>query len=167
MVQHKILMVQTVIALDDSGNIYVADTGNHRIRKITPSGVVTTIAGDGTAGFADANGTSAKFNNPAGVTVDSDSNIYVTDEGNNRIRKITPSGVVTTIAGDGTAGFADANGTSAKFNSPHGIAVDSSKNLYVTDRGNHSVRKISTDSQVTTIAGDGTAGFFRCKWYIC
>ena len=106
------------IALDASGNLYVADDINHRIRKITPTGTVTTIAGS-TLGSDDGDGINAKFNNPRGVTLDAAGNIYVADAGNHRIRKITPTGTVSTIAGS-TVGVTEGIGTAAKFNTPAG-----------------------------------------------
>ncbi|VDA99754.1 hypothetical protein S1OALGB6SA_827, partial [Olavius algarvensis spirochete endosymbiont] len=116
---------------------YVADTNNHRIRKITPAGVATTLAGS-TRGFADGAGTKAWFDEPIGVAVDSSGNVYVADSYNHRIRKITPADrVVSTIAGSGTADSADGTGTAAKFHSPIGVAVDSSGNVYVADSNNH------------------------------
>ena len=130
------------ITIDSSGNFYVADDMNHRIRKITPSGLVTTIAGSG-AGFADGQGTAAKFHFPYGMTIDSADNLYVVDLYNSRIRKITPSGLVTTIAGNGIWGFADGQGTETQFTRPEGITIDSSGNLYVTDTRNHRIRKIT------------------------
>ena len=125
------------------GNVYVADQVNHRIRKITPAGVVSTLAGTGTRGFADGAGTKAWFDEPIGVAVDSSGNVYVADSYNHRIRKITPADrVVSTIAGSGTADSADGTGTAAKFHSPIGVAVDSSGNVYVADSNNHRIRKI-------------------------
>jgi len=123
------------VAVDSSGILYVADTLNHRIREITPGGVVTTIAGDGTE---------AQFNGPIGVAMVSSGNLYVADTDNHRIRKITPGGKVITIAGDGTA---------ATFNKPSGVAVDSSGILYVADKGNNRIRKITSTGVVTTLAG--------------
>ncbi len=166
------------VAVDGSNNVYVADTLNHRIRKITSNGVVTTLAGGGTTGTPcpgttvttatcrDGAGTSAQFNSPTGVAVDKSGNVYVADRDNHRIRKITSTGVVSTLAGtgikdDGTAGgdFRDGVGTSAQFNSPTGVAVvDKSGNVYVADRDNHRIRKITSNGVVTTLAGTGTQG---------
>jgi hypothetical protein len=147
------------IAVDFIGNMYVADTTNHRIRKITTTGVVTTLAGKGIGTYLDATGTNAGFWNPFGVTVDSAGNVYVGDQSNNRIRKITSAGVVTTFAGSGTATYLDATGTSAGFNNPRGIILDSLGNMYVCDQTNHRIRKITSAGVVTTFAGSGTATY--------
>jgi len=132
------------VALDSSGNLYVADTDGHRIRKITSEGVVTTIAGS-SQGDKEGTGTEARFRNPRGVVVDTSGDndlIYVADYGNHRIRKITSEGVVTTLAGS-TAGFADGTGTAAQFYYPNDVDVDSSSGiLYVADTDNHRIRKI-------------------------
>jgi len=145
------------VAVDSSGNVYVADANNHLIRKITPAGVVSTFAGTGTEGHADGTGTEAQFHGPLGVAVDSSGNVYVADADNNRIRKITPAGVVSTFAGTGTEGFADGTATTAQFYHPSGVAVDSSGNVYVADSGNHRIRKITPAGVVSTLAGSGTA----------
>ena len=145
------------VAVDSSGNLYVADTDGHRIRKITSTGVVTTLAGTGTAGHHDGTGTATRFNFPHGVAVDSSGILYVVDTDNHRIRKITSTGKVTTLAGTGTAGHHDGTGTATQFNFPHGVAVDSSGILYVADTDNHRIRKISSAGVVTTLAGTGTA----------
>ncbi len=147
------------VAIDNNGNIIVADYFNNRIRKIDTSGNVTTIAGDGTGGFTDGVGTAAKFNGPTGVAIDSSGNIIVSDYYNHRIRKIDTSGNVTTIVGNGTASFADGNSTTAKFKYPKGVTVDSDGNIIVADQDNHRIRKIDTNGNVTTIAGNGTADF--------
>ena len=146
------------LAVDKGGNIYVADKLNHSIRKVTPDGVVDTIAGSGKPDFADGEGGGARFNLPHGVAVDDSGNVYVADSGNNRIRKITASGNVTTLAGSGIEGNADGLGKEASFNHPNSVAIDGSGNVYVADRLNHSIRKISPSGTVTTLAGSGIEG---------
>ncbi len=144
-----------------SGALYVADTGNHTIRKVTTGGITTTFAGlAGSAGSTDAFGPSARFQSPAGLAADSAGNLYVADTGNHVIRKISPSGAVTTLAGGaGLAGSTNATGASARFNSPRGLAVDSSGNVFVADTGNHVIRKITSAGVATTWAGlAGTPG---------
>lgn len=144
------------MAIDATGNVYVADLGNNVIRKITPGGVVSTFAGSGTAGFTNATGTAATFNNPSGVAVDLAGNVYVADYGNNAIRKITSAGVVTTLAGFKSGGFVNATGTAAGFKHPNAIAVDATGNVYVADQGNSAIRKITAAGAVTTVAGGPT-----------
>src|SRR5437667_73792 len=114
------------VAVDSAGNIYVADYGNHTIRKVTPAGVVTTLAGvAGSSGSADGTGSDARFNGPLGVAMDSADNVYVADSGNNTIRKVTPTGVVTTLAGlAGNLGSTDGTGSAAQFYFPAGVALD-------------------------------------------
>ncbi|WP_410210311.1 hypothetical protein [Aquirhabdus sp.] len=150
----------TGVAVDSAGNVYVADSGNNTIRKITSSGAVTTLAGTaGKQGNFDSTGAAAQFYNPHGIAVDQSSNVYVADTSNSSIRKISPTGVVTTIAGMignlGMAGSTDGFGFNAEFFQPTGIAVDKSGNVYVADSENSTIRKIS-GNQVTTFAG--TAG---------
>jgi len=132
------------VAIDAAGNVYVADTQNNRIRKITPTGEVATLAGGGgSQSFADGTGAAARFNNPRSVAVDAAGYVYVADTQNHRIRKITPAGAVTTLAGSGMNGFADGTGTAAQLNGPYGVAVDSAGNIYVADMGNNRIRKIT------------------------
>jgi sugar lactone lactonase YvrE len=131
------------IAIDGSGNLYVADARNNKIRKITSAGIVTTFAGSGSPGAADGTGTAATLNYPTGIAIDTAGNLYVADNSNNEIRMITPSGVVTTIAGSTKSGDTDGTGTAAVFEYPYGIAIDKSGNIYVTDQGNDKVRKIT------------------------
>lgn len=148
----------TGLALDASGNLYVADTQNHLIRKITPSGAVTTVAGVALSpGFVDGPANSARFYGPRGIAVAGDGSIYVADSANNKVRKIFGT-LVTTLAGNG-AGSADGTGTGALFSQPDSIAIDSSGTLFVSDMGNYTIRKITTQRVVTTLAGTaGTAG---------
>jgi sugar lactone lactonase YvrE len=150
--------VPTGIAVDSVGNIYVSEQNNNRIRRITTAGVVSTLAGSGTGQFADGSGAAASFWFPYGVAVDSAGNVYVADTDNHRIRKITPGGVVTTLAGSGTGQFADGTGSAASFFYPHGIAVDSAGIVYVSDKLNHRIRRITSAGVVTTLAGSATAG---------
>ena len=131
------------VAVDTAGNVYVADNSNHRIRKITSAGVVTTLAGTGTPGYHDDPvGTLAQFANPSGVAVDTAGNVYVADTSNRRIRKITAAGVVTTIAGS-TSGYLDGIGTAAQFTNLYGVAIDIAGNVYVADYNNHRIRQIN------------------------
>ena len=142
-------------AVDRNNNVYVADQSNSTIRKITPTGTVTTLAGSpGQFSSADGVGSAARFNNPSSLAVDASGNVYVTDNGNSTIRKITPTGTVTTFAGvAGSTGSTDGTGSGARFNHPHGIAVDGSGNLYVSDDNNFIIRKITPSAVVTTLAG--------------
>jgi serine/threonine protein kinase, bacterial len=149
------------LAVDVSGNIYVADNGNNLIRKITPAGIVSTIAGNGQPSFADGSGSAASFNSPFGIAVDAAGNIYVADSGNNRIRKITPAGAVSTFAGNGVKGANDATGAAATFNTPSGVAIDAAGNVYVADENNNLIRKITPAAVVTTIASKRIKGVFK------
>lgn len=146
------------IAIDSYNNIYITDTSNHIIRRITPDGVVSTFAGTtGVSGTDDGNGSAAEFNSPHGITVDSSNNIYIADYGNHTIRKITIDGDVTTIAGTaGTNGHSDNTGTDALFRDPVGIVADTNGNLFVTEFRGKVVRKLTPGAggyEVTTIAG--------------
>jgi len=145
------------VAVDSGGYVYVADSGNNMIRKITPAGVVTTFAGTGERGSANGPGASASFSDLGCLTVDSSGNIYVTDH--QLIRKITPDDVVTTLAGSGAQGATNGPGSEASFNLPDGIAVDSFGIVYVADTYNNMIRKITPDGVVSTIAGTGSYGF--------
>jgi sugar lactone lactonase YvrE len=161
------------IAVDDRGNVFVADTASHTIRKITPSGIVSTLAGNaGIGGSADGTGGAARFSFPRGIAVDAQGNVYVADTMNRTIRKITPAGVVTTLAGSpGLDGNADGTGAAARFNRPRGIAVDRNGTIYVADTNNHIIRKITAAGLVTTLAGspglhgdaDGTGSAARFR----
>ena len=144
------------VAVDGAGNVYVADSGNCTIRKVTAAGVVTTLAGlAGPGGWQDGTGGAARFSNPGGVAVDSAGNVYVADKGNNSIRKVTAAGVVTTLAGSAEDfyGSVDGTGSAARFNYPCGVVVDSAGNVYVADSGNCTIRKVTAAGVVTTLAG--------------
>jgi sugar lactone lactonase YvrE len=159
------------LALDVAGNLYVADTSNQTIRKITPAGAVSTLAGTaGQSGAADGNGSAAKFNFPQGIAVDPSGVVYVADTANDTIRKITPAGMVTTLAGSAAhPGTADGTGAAAAFNLPMGLVTDPAGNLYVADSSGNTVRKVTPAGVVTTLAGtagqhgfmDGTGGAAR------
>src|SRR4051794_40157834 len=147
------------VVIADDGAIYVADAGeSNRIRKISADGNVTTLAG-GSEGFADGVGTSASFNTPSALALGPDGNLYVADTGNNRIRKITPTGQVSTVAGDGTAGYVDGPAAQAQFNGPVGLAISPGDDIYVADTYNDVIRMITKEGEVTTIAGGGTPGY--------
>jgi serine/threonine protein kinase len=143
------------IAVDGMGNVYVADTGNNTIREISPSGIVSTLAGlAGRPGSEDGIGSTARFRNPWSVAVDSKNNVFVADMSNDTIRKIAPGGAVTTLAGQpGKSGSADGTGSGALFNDPFAVAVDNGENVYVSDTGNNTIRKITSSGVVTTLAG--------------
>ena len=143
-------------AVDSAGNVFVADTANHAIRKITPAGDVTTFAGrPGTPGFANGTGTSALFNEPAGIAIDGNGNLYVADRQNHVVRRISPAAVASTYAGvSGSPGTNDSTSpTLARFNLPGSVAVDSTGRVFVADTGNHTIRRISAVGEVTTLAG--------------
>ena len=144
---------------DAQGNLYIADGGNHKIRKVTPAGVMTTFAGSNTPGNADGTGTAATFDNPLILAIDAQGNLFVGDNGGLRIRKITSGGVVTTIAGNGTAGLVDGMGIAAQVDNMGGIAADPEGNVYFTQQNFHGIRKISTAGMVNTFVGSSTPGF--------
>jgi len=165
------------VAVDGSGNVYVADQYNHTIRKVTPAGVVTTLAGlAGSSGSIDGTGSAARFAYPRGVAVDSSGNVFVTDTNNDTIRKVTPGGVVTTLAGSvNSPGSSDGTGSAARFYAPSGLAVDGSGNVYVTDADNYTIRKVTPGGVVSTLAGqvgspgssDGTGSAARFNFPFC
>ena len=151
------------VAVDGSGTIFIADTANHRIRKVDASGIITTVAGDGTAGYSGEGGpaVSASLNSPYAVALDSSGNLYIADLSNNRIRKVEPSGVISTVAGSGIAGSSGDNGpaVSASLNGPRGVAVDASGAVYIADSNNQRIRKVDAAGVITTIAGTGFRGY--------
>ncbi|MNL00045.1 Serine/threonine-protein kinase PknD [compost metagenome] len=148
----------TSFTVDATDTAFVADAQGHRIRKVTPAADVTTVAGNGTNTTTDGNGTAATFNTPISVAVDAAGNLYVLEYFGGVVRKITPSGDVTTLAGSSPRGFADGTGSAAKFGLGYNMAIDASGNLYVADSSNHRIRKITPTGVVTTLAGTGTPG---------
>jgi sugar lactone lactonase YvrE len=146
-----------------SGDIYIADSGNERIRRVDPSGTITTIAGTGVQGFSGDGGPAlaAQFDGPRGLAGDSAGNLYVADDNNHRIRRIDPSGIVTTFAGTGTAAFSGDGGPAqaAELNHPRGVAVGSRGNVFFADSMNHRVRMVDPEGVISTVAGCGRQGF--------
>ena len=158
------------VAVDGAGSLYIADLCNQRIRKVTLDGIITTVAGNGYHnGYANVGGysgdggpaASAELNDPIGVAVDGSGNLYIADQGNNRIRKVTPGGTITSVAGTGTAGYNGDNiaATNAELSYPQSVAVDGSGNLYIADYDNNRIRKVAPDGTITTVAGNGTYGY--------
>lgn len=139
------------LACDAAGNIYVADTGNHAIRKISPQGVVTTLAGTGVAGFRDGPGVQAQFNGPVGVAADASGNVYVADTYNDRIRVIRADGHVITLAGGEKPGYQDGPGSAARFDTPSALAVDALGNIWIADTRNNAIRKLTSGGEVSTL----------------
>jgi Bacterial Ig-like domain/Thrombospondin type 3 repeat len=147
------------VALDKAGNLYIADIDNHRIRIRRPSGFISTFAGSGVAGTADGPAAQAQFNQPYAIALDNAGNAYVVERNGHRVRKISPSGVVSTLAGSAGTGYVDGPGASAKFFFPCGVAVDASGLVYVADWANNRIRTITPAGIVSTLAGNGLAGF--------
>jgi uncharacterized repeat protein (TIGR01451 family) len=151
------------LAIDSAGNIYIADTGNNCVRRVYPNGTILTIAGTGAYGYSGDGGaaTSATFVNPAGIAVDTAGNVYVADSGNHAVRKISASGVITTIAGNGNPGYSGDGGVavSAELDNPTGVAVDSSRNVYVADMYNCVIREITASGEIVTFAGNRIPGY--------
>ncbi|MFH8751700.1 hypothetical protein ACH4GK_03830 [Streptomyces rimosus] len=151
------------VALDKNGNLYIAERSNHRVRKVTPQGIITTVAGNGQAGYVSDGGpaTATPLNGPSAVAVDEAGNLYIADIDNHRIRKVDPRGIITTVAGNGIAGYVSDGGpaTATQINTPTGVAVDLQGNLYIGEWGNHRVRKVDTRGIITTVAGNGQAGY--------
>ena len=160
---NALLNVPAGVAVDDSGNVYIADENNNRVRKINTAGIITTIAGTGSPGYS-GNGSAAiaaRLHNPVGVAVDGAGNIYVADMYNSAIRKINTSGIISTIAGNGTAGYTGDGGaaTSAQLFFPTSVFVDGAGNVYIGDNQNNVIRKVDNSGIITTIAGNATNGF--------
>jgi uncharacterized protein (TIGR03437 family) len=150
------------LALDNAGNLYIADSGNRRVRKVTSAGIISTVAGTGVQGFSGDGGpaTNAQLNTPASI-IFSAGNLYISDSSNQRIRRVSSDGTITTVAGNGVTGFSGDGGpaTGASLAFPLGMAMDSGGNLYVADGNNNRVRRISPAGVITTVAGDGVGHF--------
>ena len=151
------------VAVDSAGNVYIADNYNNRIRKVSPAGIISTVAGNGTAGFSGDGGpaTSASVNYPWGVGVDTAGNLYIADTGNQRVRKVTPGGTITTVAGGGTSYPGDGGpATKAYMSAPTGVYIDSQGNVYIADGSGSCIRKVNPAGVITTAAGAwGTGGY--------
>jgi uncharacterized protein (TIGR03437 family) len=149
------------VAVSNTGDIFIADGGYSRVRRVSPGGIITTVAGDGTRGFSGDGGPAAdaQLSGPTGIAVDAAGNLFFAD--GNRVRKVAPSGIVTTVAGKGSSGYSGDGGpaTDAQLWFPEGIAVDSEGNLFIADHANNRVRKVSPSGIITTVAGNGSAGF--------
>ena len=148
------------VAIDAAGNLYIADTNNRCVRKVDPKGVITTLAGTGAFGNTGDGGPaiSATMETPLDVAVDAQGNVYVADQDTATVRKITPTGIISTVAGNGTFGFSGDGGPAknAAFASPYSVTVDSQGNLYISDNGNHRIRKVDASGTLTTVAGNGS-----------
>jgi sugar lactone lactonase YvrE len=163
------------LAVDGGGNIYIADTNNHRVRKVTPTGMITTVAGSGptgylAGGFSGDGGpaTAARLARPFGLALDPAGHLYIADGFNNRIRRVTPEGIVTTVAGSGATGYLQGGfggdsgpARAARLNFPRAVVLDANGNLYVADALNHRIRLVRPDGMVVTLAGRGPTGYLK------
>ncbi len=151
------------VAVDQAGNIFIADAGNHRIRKVNADGIITTIVGNGSNGYNGDNisATEASLDSPLGVAIDQAGNIFIADTGNNRIRKVNADGIITTIVGNGSNGYNGDNisATEASLDSPLGVAIDQAGNIFIADTGNNRIRKVDTNGVITTVAGNDASGY--------
>ncbi|WP_086055668.1 NHL repeat-containing protein, partial [Protofrankia coriariae] len=153
----------TSVLVDADGTLYIADTGNHRIRRIGTNDVITTVAGSGTPGYSGDGGpaTAAQLANPGSVAVTDDGRVYIADTDNNRVRRVDSDGVITTVAGTGAPGYSGDDGpaTAAQLARPGGLAADTAGNLYIADNANNRIRRVSSDGVITTVAGTDEAGY--------
>ncbi len=158
------------IAIDASNNVYIADRDSHVVRKVAANGIISTVAGTGTAGFSGDSGpaTSARINKPMGVAVDASGNVYIADTGNEAVRKVTAAGVISTYAGTGTRGDQGDGGQArnALLDGPEAVAVDALGNLYIADTFNGRIRRVAADGSINTFAGIGTTGVFSAEDFV-
>jgi len=151
------------LAFDAAGNLYIADSGNHHVRKVSSNGIISTVAGTGAPGYNgdDQAATQAQLNSPTGVAVDNAGNLYVAEAEGHRVRRVTPAGIISTVAGTGAPGYNGDNGAAsqARLANPCAVAVDAAGNVYIADRGNHRIRKVTPAGIITTVAGTGVAGY--------
>ena len=158
------LATPDALVMDSSGNLYIADSANARVRKVSPDGIITTVAGNGTTGSSGDGGPAqlAKINYPRGIAVDSAGNLFLADANESRVRKVSTDGIITTVAGDGTLNYSGDGrlAANAQINSPWGVATDSKGNLFIADTGNNRIRKVDADGAISTIAGNGDFGSF-------
>ncbi len=157
------LVFPTRVAVDGAGNLYIADTGNHRVRKVNAAGVIATVAGTGESGYNGDGGraAAARLYNPEGVALDGAGNLYIADRLNNRVRKVDAAGIIATVAGSGRYGYSGDGGpaTAARLRWPEGVALDGAGNLYIADKNSHRIRKVDAAGVIFTVAGNGTAGY--------
>lgn len=150
--------------MDSVGNVYISDSANHRVRRISVDGTITTVAGNGTAGFSGDFGlaTEASLNYPMGLAVDGGGNLFIAERNGARVRMVSANGIISTVAGNGTPGFSGDEGpaNAAQLSGPWGIALDSQCNLYIADTFNNRIRKVGADGIITTVAGSGFFGYF-------
>jgi len=148
------------VAVDHAGNLYIADASNNRVRKVSTAGIITTVAGGGTAGLGDGGlATSAQLNGPTAVALDNSGNLFIADTGNNRVRQVSSAGTITTFAGTGTAGYSGDGGPalSAQLQNPEGLALDPAGDLFIADTANYRIRKVAVNGTITTVAGNGVS----------
>ncbi len=155
------LSLPTGVAVDGLGNVYIADLGNVRVRKVNIQGIISTVAGGGTKGLGDGGAADSAELTPWGVALDASGNMYIADFYGNRIRKVNTNGIISTIAGDSDGNYSGDGGpaTASALNNPTGVIIDATGNIYITDSGDFRIRKVNTNGIISTYAGDGISGY--------